>query len=234
MLLEWLVVAAREVGFRRLIAQVLPTNRRMLAVFHQTGFETTSAFEGGVVDVQLGLEPTTEVLAAIEERGRRAEARSVERLISPTSIAVIGAGRERGGLGHEVFRNLLAHDFNGPVYPVNPQGGPVASVPSYPTVLDIPHDVDLAIVAVPAHEVLGVVDQCARKRVQGLVVMSAGLHGGGPLGDEAERALVERARSQGMRLIGPESLGVINTDPAVSGCTRRSPPSRWPPAGSAS
>ncbi len=214
-LLEWLVVAAREVGFRRLTAQVLPTNRSMLGVFHQTGFETTSAFEGGVVEVQLSLEPSAEAAAAVEERGRRAEARSVERLVSPTSVAVIGAGRDRDGLGHQVFRNLLAHDFNGPVYPVNPQGGPVASVPSYPTVLDIPHEVDLAVVAVPAHEVLGVVDQCARKRVQGLVVMSAGLHGGGPLGDAAERALVDRARSQGMRLIGPESLGVINTDPRV-------------------
>ncbi len=215
-LLEWLVVAAREVGFRRLTAQVLPTNRRMLAVFHQTGFETSSTFEEGVVEVHLGLEPTAEATAAVEDRGRRAEARSVLRLVSPTSIAVIGAGRERGGLGHEVFRNLLAHDFNGPVYPVNPQGGHVASVPSYPTVLDIAQDVDLAIIAVPAHEVLGVVDQCARKRVQGLVVMSAGLHGAGPLGDAAERALVERARSQGMRLIGPESLGVINTDAEVS------------------
>ena len=214
-LLEWLVVAARELGFRRLTAQVLPNNRSMLAVFHQTGFETTSAFEGGVVDVHLGLEPSAEASDAIEERGRRAEARSVERLVSPTSIAVIGAGRERGGLGHEVFRNLLAHDFNGPVYPVNPLGGPVASVPSYPTVLEIPHEVDLAIVAVPAHEVLGVVDQCGRKRVLGLVVMSAGLHGGGPEGDTAERELVDRARRHGMRLIGPESLGVINTEPEV-------------------
>jgi acyl-CoA synthetase (NDP forming)/RimJ/RimL family protein N-acetyltransferase len=214
-LLEWLVVAAREAGFRRLSAQVLPSNRGMLAVFHQTGFETTSAFDGGVVEVQLSLEPSAAAAAAVEDRGRRAEARSVERLVSPTSVAVIGAGRDRDGLGHQVFRNLLAHDFNGPVYPVNPQGGPVASVPSYPTVLDVPHEVDLAVVAVPAHEVLGVVDQCARKRVQGLVVMSAGLHGGGPLGDAAERALVERARSQGMRLIGPESLGIINTDPTV-------------------
>ncbi len=214
-LLEWLVVAAREAGFRRLTAQVLPTNRGMLAVFHQTGFETASTFEGGVVEVQLGLEPNPEAAAAIDDRARRAEARSVERLVSPTSVAVIGAGRDRDGLGQQVFRNLLGHDFHGPVYPVNPQGAPVASVPSYPTVLDVPYDVDLAVVAVPAHEVLGVVDQCARKRVQGLVVMSAGLHGVGPLGDAAERALVERARSQGMRLIGPESLGVVNTDPAV-------------------
>jgi acyl-CoA synthetase (NDP forming)/RimJ/RimL family protein N-acetyltransferase len=214
-LLEWLVVAAREVGFRALTAQVLPTNRGMLAVFHQVGFEATSSFTGGVVEVRLGLEPTEEAVAAVEQRARRAEARSVERLLNPTSVAVIGAGRERGGLGHQVFRNLLAHDFVGPVYPVNPQGGHVASVPSYPTALDIPYDVDLAVIAVPAHEVLGVVDQCARKRVQALVVMSAGLHGAGPLGHAAERTLVERARSQGMRLIGPESLGVINTDPAV-------------------
>jgi acyl-CoA synthetase (NDP forming)/RimJ/RimL family protein N-acetyltransferase len=215
-LLEWLVVAAREVGFRALTAQVLPTNRSMLAVFHQVGFEVASSFTDGVVEVRLGLEPTDEAVAAIDQRARRAEARSVERLLNPTSVAVIGAGRERGGLGHEVFRNLLSHDFMGPVYPVNPLGGHVASVPSYPTVLDIPHEVDLAVVAVPAHEVLSVVDQCARKRVQALVVMSAGLHGAGPLGHAAERALVERARSQGMRLIGPESLGIISTDPAVS------------------
>ncbi|MGZ4726242.1 MAG: bifunctional acetate--CoA ligase family protein/GNAT family N-acetyltransferase [Acidimicrobiales bacterium] len=214
-LLEWLVVAAREVGFRGLTAQVLPSNRSMLAVFHQVGFEATSSFGDGVIEVKLGLEPTPEALAAVDERAQRVEARSVERLISPTSVAVIGAGRERGGLGHEVFRNLLAHDFMGPVYPVNPQGGHVASVPSYETVLDIPHEVDLAVIAVPAHEVLAVVDQCARKRVQALVVMSAGLHGVGPLGEAAERTLVERARSQGMRLIGPESLGLISTDPAV-------------------
>ncbi|MGZ4710835.1 MAG: GNAT family N-acetyltransferase, partial [Acidimicrobiales bacterium] len=160
-LLEWLVVAAREVGFRGLTAQVLPSNRSMLAVFHQVGFEATSSFGDGVIEVKLGLEPTPEALAAVDERAQRAEARSVERLISPTSVAVIGAGRERGGLGHEVFRNLLAHDFMGPVYPVNPQGGHVASVPSYETVLDIPHEVDLAVIAVPAHEVLAVVDQCA-------------------------------------------------------------------------
>jgi acyl-CoA synthetase (NDP forming)/RimJ/RimL family protein N-acetyltransferase len=224
-LLEWLVVAAREAGFGKLVANVLPTNRSMLGVFHQTGFETTSTFDEGVVEVSLGLEPTEEAAAAIDERGRRSEGRSVERLVCPTSVAVVGAGRERGGLGHEVLRSLLAHDFRGPVYPVNPQGGHVASVPSYASVLDIPHDVDLAVVAVPADEVRGVVEQCARKRVQGLVVMSAGLHGTSSIAgppptvpsaepDQA-RALVELARSHGMRLIGPESLGVINTDPTV-------------------
>ena len=215
-LLEWLVVAAREVGFRALVAQVLPTNRGMLAVFHQAGFEATSTFTDGVVEVRMSLEPTASALEAVESRARRAEARSVERLINPTSVAVIGAGRERGGVGHEVFRNLLAHDFMGPVYAVNPLGGHVASVPSYATILDIPDDVDVAVIAVPANEVLAVVDQCARKRVQGLVVMSAGFRGAGPSGEAAERALVDRARSQGMRIIGPESLGVINTDPGVA------------------
>src|SRR6478735_3318834 len=161
----------------------------MLAVFHQVGFEATTSFADGVIEVRLSLEPTEEALAAVEQRARLAEARSVERLINPTSMAVIGAGRERGGLGHEVFRNLLSHDFMGPVYPVNPQGGHVASVPSYATVLDIPDDVDVAVIAVPAHGVLGVVDQCARKRVQALVVMSAGLHGAGALGEAAERTL---------------------------------------------
>ena len=122
-LLEWLVVAAREVGFRgadRPGAADQPQHARRLPPGRASRPPARST--DGVVEVRLGLEPTPRRSAAVEERARRAEARSVERLISPTSVAVIGAGRERGGLGHEVFRNLLAHDFMGPVYPVNPLG----------------------------------------------------------------------------------------------------------------
>ena len=175
MLLEYLAVAARENGLDGLTATVLPTNRKMLGVFHDVGFQVTSAFDEGVIEVRLGIEPTDG--GPPPDRGPRAPLGGPlgrPGCSRPTSIAVIGAGRERGGLGHEVFRNLVADDFDGPVYPVNPAGGHVASVRAYPTVLDIPDEVDLAVVAVPAAEVLDVVEECGRKRVGGLVIFSAG------------------------------------------------------------
>jgi acyl-CoA synthetase (NDP forming)/RimJ/RimL family protein N-acetyltransferase len=213
-LLEYLVVAAREAGMNRLVALTLPTNRAMLAVLQRAGFATRSAFEDGVIEVDLDIEPTPESEALIDERARHAEARSVARLLQPGTVAVIGAGREPGGLGHELFRNLLAHGFGGAVYPVNPSGGHVASVRAWPSVLDVPDQIDLAVLAVPADAVAGVIEECLRKRVGGLVVTTAGF---GALGsDRRPEQLVERARAWGVRVIGPESLGIISTRPATS------------------
>jgi acyl-CoA synthetase (NDP forming)/GNAT superfamily N-acetyltransferase len=210
-LLEYLIVAARESGLEGLTAQVLPTNRRMLSVFHHAGFQVSSTFDEGVIEVRLGLEPTPEATALIEERERLSEARSIQRLLHPESIAVIGADRRRGGIGHEVFRNLVANGFEGPVFPVNPSGGHVASVRSYASVLDIPDEVDVAIIAVPAPAIVDVVAECARKRVRGLVIISAGLEDLEIDGRPGQTVIVERALRSGMRVIGPESLGVINT-----------------------
>ena len=212
-LLEYLAVAARENGLDGLTATVLPSNRRMLGVFHDAGFQVSSVFDEGVIEVRLGIEPTEAGRRLIEERERRSEAASVSRLLAPGSIAVIGAGREPGGIGHEVFRNLVAGGFDGPVYPVNPAGGHVASVRAFQSVLKIPDRVDLAIVAVPAGGVLEVVEECGRKRVEGLVVFSAGFDQLPP-GTEAQ--IAERAHASGMRVIGPESMGVVNTAPGVS------------------
>jgi acyl-CoA synthetase (NDP forming)/RimJ/RimL family protein N-acetyltransferase len=215
-LLEYLIVAARESGLEALTAQVLPSNRKMLAVLHRAGFETESTFEDGLIEVRLGLEPSEEAAAAIEVREQRAEARSVERLVAPRSVAVVGATRERGTPGHETFRQLLAHGFGGVVYPVNPAGDPVGGVRGYPSVLEIPDEVDVAVVAVRSVDVLAVVEECARKRVSGLIVLSTGFSRYGPYGEAGERLVVERARRSGMRVIGPESLGVVNTEPSRS------------------
>jgi acyl-CoA synthetase (NDP forming)/RimJ/RimL family protein N-acetyltransferase len=212
-LLEYLIVAARENGLEGLTARVLPANRRMLSVFHQCGFEVSSAFDEGVVEVRLRLEATERSLELIAQRERMAEARSIQRILFPASIAVIGAGRERGGIGHEAFRNLISHGFDGPVFPVNPQGGHVGSVRSYATVTDVPDDIDLAIVAVPAPSVPEVVEQCASKRVHGLVVISAGFDDLEIDGLPAQQVIVDQALRSGMRVIGPESLGLINTAP---------------------
>jgi acyl-CoA synthetase (NDP forming) len=130
-------------------------------------------------------------------------------------VAVIGAGRGERGVGQAVLRNLLRGDFTGPVYPVHPTATAVAGVRAYPTVLDIPDDVDLAVVAVPAEAVPEVVGQCARKGVRGLVVVSAGFGETGPEGRARQEDLVRLARAHGMRVVGPNCLGVANTDPEV-------------------
>ncbi len=214
-LLEFLAEAARQEGFRRFSAQVLPSNRKMLSVFRQAGFEVTSQFGDGVIEVMLDIEPSPEAMAAIEERGHLAEARSVGRLLAPHSVAVIGAGRSAGGLGHQVVLNLVAAGFAGPVYPVNPAADQVAGVPAYASVLDIHAPVDQAVIAVPAPAVSAAVLDCARARVQSLVIVSSGFSDAGPDGAAAERDLVRLARRYGMRVVGPNCLGVINTDPEV-------------------
>lgn len=214
-LLEYLAAAAQEAGISGFTASVLPQNRKMLGVFTQAGFTATSRFEDGVIEVQLGIEPTPEALAAIEERAGTAEARSVGRLLRPTSIAVVGASRTPGTIGYEVFHQLVSRGFNGPVYPVNREADYVASVRAWRSVLDVPGELDLAVICVPADEVLRVAEECAFKRVQGLVVLSAGFADADEAGVAAEHELVSYARRHGMRLIGPNALGVINTDPAV-------------------
>jgi len=215
-LLEYLAVAAREAGLPSLVAMVLPSNRKMLNVLHRVGFEVRSTFEDGVLDVRLDIEPNPEAQARIDDRARRAEARSVGRILAPGSIAVIGAGRDPGGLGHELFVNLLRSGFDGPVYPVNPFGGHVAGVRAWPSILDVPDEIDLAVLCIPAEMTEAVVVECARKRVRGLVVTSAGFGPPGREADDTARRLVVLARHWGMRLIGPESLGVINTQWGVS------------------
>lgn len=216
LLLEYLAAVAREHGLTRFTATTLPQNRKMLGVFKQAGFDVSSRFSEGVIEVLLGIEESVEALAAIEDRERRAEARSIARLLSPRSVAVVGAGRQRGGLGHETFRNVLAGGFNGPAYPVNPSAPYVLSVRTYPTILDIPDEVDLAVIAVPGPEVRAVVERCAEKGVKGLVIISAGFAETGPEGAELQREIVDLARGNGMRLIGPNCMGVVNTAPLVS------------------
>jgi acyl-CoA synthetase (NDP forming)/GNAT superfamily N-acetyltransferase len=215
-LLEYLAEAARENGISGFTASVLPQNRKMLGVFTQAGFTASSRFEEGVIEVTLDIEPTPEALAAIEARAGSAEARSVERLLRPTSIAVVGASRAPGTIGHQVFHELVSRGFQGPVYPINQEADFVASVRAWRSVLDVPGELDLAIICVPADQVLRVAEECAYKRVQGLVVLSAGFADRDEAGEAAEIELVTYARRHGMRVIGPNALGVINTDPAVS------------------
>lgn len=140
----------------------------------------------------------------------------LDAIFRPRSIAVIGASRRAGSIGHEILHNLIEHDFQGVVFPVNPTARVIHSIKAYPSVLDIPDPVDLAVVVVPYRQVLGVVEECGRKGVRGLVVITAGFREVGGEGIAREEALVESVRAYDMQLVGPNCMGVINTEPTVS------------------
>ncbi|NML54157.1 GNAT family N-acetyltransferase [Streptomyces sp. R302] len=216
-LLEHIAAVARERGIRRFAAEVLPANTKMIKVFTDAGYTQKRSFEDGSVRLHLDLEPTDRSLAVQRAREQRAEARSVQRLLAPRSVAVVGAGRTPGGVGRTVLRNVLAGGFTGQVYAVNPALGADAEaeldgVPAFPSVAAIGAPVDLAIVAVPAERVPEVVADCGEHGVRGLVVLSAGYaESGGAEGRERQRALVRQARSYGMRIIGPNAFGIIDT-----------------------
>lgn len=216
LLLEDLAAVARTRGIARFVAETLPDNRRMLDVFRQAGFPTVRELEDGVVHVTFPIASDGDVQAVSDRREHSAEARSVARLLSPRSVAVIGASRRPGSVGHAVFTNLLHGGFQGPVYPVNPTASHVASVSAYPSIAAVPGLVDLAVIAVPPDAVLEVVESCALKGVHGLVIVSAGFAEAGPEGAARQREIVERARAWGMRVVGPNCIGIVNTDPTVS------------------
>ncbi|HSJ09376.1 MAG TPA: CoA-binding protein, partial [Longimicrobiales bacterium] len=136
---------------------------------------------------------------------------SLEPVFRPRSIAVIGASRTPGTVGHEIIHNLLAEGFTGAVYPVNPRATSVHSVPAYATVADIPAEIDLAVLAVPKDLVLAAAEECGQKGVRALIVITAGFKEVGPAGHERELELVSIAERYGMRMIGPNCLGVVST-----------------------
>ncbi len=228
-LLEHIAAAARERGMRRFIADVLPENRRMINVFREAGYTAQQTFDEGVIRLMLDLQPTDVSREVMQAREQRAESRSIARLLFPQSVAVIGASRTAHTIGQSALRNLLNGEFQGPVYPVHPEARAVVGVRAYPSVLDIPDEVDLAVVAVRAEAVTGVVEQCAEKGVHGLVVVSSGFGESGIEGRERQDELVRTARAAGMRVVGPNCLGVANNSPEVSLNATLSP--ELPPSG---
>ncbi|MGW5010196.1 bifunctional acetate--CoA ligase family protein/GNAT family N-acetyltransferase [Streptomyces parvulus] len=218
-LLEHIAAVARERGIRRFAAEVLPANTKMIKVFMDAGYTQKRSFEDGVVRLEFDLEPTDRSLAVQYAREHRAEARSVQRLLQPGSVAVVGTGRTPGGVGRSVLANIRDAGYTGRLYAVNKAFAAgltdLDGVPARRSVRDIEGPVDLAVVTVPAEQVPEVVTECGEHGVQGLVVVSAGYADGGADGRERQRALVRQARTYGMRIIGPNAFGVINTSPEV-------------------
>ncbi len=214
-MLEHLAAYAQTHGIEQFVAVVLASNTAMLDVFADAGFGVRRTSSHGEVDVVLDLRPSRASIRAREHREQVSEARSVARILAPSSIAVIGASRRADTIGNGVLRNLLAGDFAGPVYPINPNASSVAGVAAHPDLAAVPGPVDLAVVCVRAELVDGIVDDCIRKGVRGLVVISAGFAELGGEHRDAERALVRRLRANGIRMIGPNCMGVVNTAPGV-------------------
>ncbi|WP_405845009.1 GNAT family N-acetyltransferase [Streptomyces sp. NBC_01518] len=214
-LLEHIAAVARERGIRRFAAEVLPANNKMIKVFTDAGYTQKRSFEDGVVRLEFDLEPTDRSLAVQRAREQRAEARSVRRLLVPGSVAVVGVGRSPGGVGRSVLDNIRDAGFTGDLYAVNKafpeEQKDLDGVPAYRSVRDIEGPVDLVVVAVPVEHVPEVVTECGEHGVQGLVVVTAGYAESGPEGRERQRELVRHARTYGMRIIGPNAFGVINT-----------------------
>ena len=215
LLLKRLAEAADEDGVAVFEAEVMAENNRMLEVFRESGFGITMKSEPGLVRVQFPTSITAEARARFEARDQIASMNAVRGMLAPRSVAVIGAGRKRKTIGGEVFHNLMDGGFNGPVYPVNPGADVVQSVHAYKSILDIPGPVDLAVIVVPAKLVLAAARECAQKGVHGMVVITAGFAEAGAAGREMQREWMAVARENGMRVIGPNCMGVINTSDDV-------------------
>ena len=228
-LVAHLADAAGEAGISTFHAHVLPENHRMIDVFRRSGFPVHLRATPGTVDVEFPTALTEEALTAYEDRERIAAANAVRAILQPTSVAVIGASRDAQSIGGRLLHNLLDPPFAGVVHAINPKSPVVQGIAAYPSVLDVPGHVDVAFIAVPATHVIAVARECGEKGVRGLVVISAGFAETGADGASLQRELVEVCRASGMRLIGPNCMGVVNTDPEVQ--LNGTFSTTWPPVG---
>jgi len=214
-LLGRLAAAAAMRGFRRLEATTLAENARMLEVFGDSGFEIRSKPDGGCVDVTLSLSPSAAGSAKDDQRRRIATVASLRPMLEPRAVAVVGASRRPGGIGRRVLNAIIGAGFNGAIYPVHPEAAEIAGLKAYPSARQLPPGVDLAVIAVPAPSVPAVVDDCAAAGIKALVVITAGFAEAGADGWAAQEALTDQVRKHGMRMVGPNCMGLLNTTPSV-------------------
>jgi acetate---CoA ligase (ADP-forming) len=215
LLLERLVAAAADRGFAVLTAEVDPSNHRMIDVFEHAGLPVTVRVAAGTLHVELPAALSPEAVARFGERHRRAAVAGLDHVLRPASVAVIGASRRRGTVGGELLHNILDGGYRGAVHVVHPHAERLGPLTPVRSVAQLPPGVDLAVVAVPSAAVLRVARACASAGVRSLVVLSAGFGEAGAAGRRRQEALARICRGAGMRLVGPNCLGVVATDPAV-------------------
>ena len=215
LLLERLALIAARHGFTRFWALTTADNGPMLDVFRASGFDVRERTDKSEVEVELDVAPTGASVSNLEMRDRAATIASLLPFFHPKSVAVAGASRDPAAIGRRILDGLLQAGFAGTIYPVNPQAEEIAGLKAYSSVRELPGPVDLAVIVVPAAAVARVVDDCAARGVRALVVISAGFAEMGGDGIALQKALVEKVRGYGMRMVGPNCLGLINADPEV-------------------
>ncbi len=232
LLLEHLTRVAREHGVDTFEAEVMADNAQMMDVFTQSGFAVRQSMDDGIFHVTFPISESARFVEASVARERHAAAESVRVFFEPRSVAVIGASRQAGSIGHALVTNLKACGFRGPIYPVNAAATTIEGLPCYPSVEAVPGPIDLAVVAVPAAAVEGVVTACAAVGVRGVVVISSGFAEVSAEGRAVQQRIARFVRASGMRMVGPNCMGVLNADPAVSLNATFAP--GWPPPGNVS
>ncbi|MEO5724232.1 MAG: GNAT family N-acetyltransferase [Ilumatobacteraceae bacterium] len=214
LLLEHLAAIARSNGIARFTAEVLYENKAMTRVFVRAGWPVKRRFDSGVTELEFSLTDTEQFIDSVEQREHRADSSSVARLLLPRTVAVIGASDRKGTAGHELWHNV-SQSFEGPVYPVNSRRATVGGRKAYASVGDIDDDIWLAVIAVPASALKATIESCIAKRVRGAVVITAvdshrpDSHGQDDSAVDVD-ALVAHARRNGLRIIGPASMGVAS------------------------
>jgi acetyl coenzyme A synthetase (ADP forming)-like protein len=207
--------AAAANGITIFVAEVLPENHGMINVFRNSGFPVTLRADPGSIEVEFPIGLTEDATERFDERENESAVAAMQTFLSPRSVAVIGASRDSASIGGQLFRNLITSEFHGPVYPVNPKADVVHGVVAYPSIRDTPGPVDVAFIVVPAAHVAAVAEECGEQGVRGLVVISAGFSETGGEGPARQDELVRICRDHGMRLIGPNCMGIVNTDEEI-------------------
>jgi acetyl coenzyme A synthetase (ADP forming)-like protein len=228
-LLERLALLAARVGFSRFWAVTQLENKAMLEVFRHSGFPTQETHDSGNIEIDFSVIPTESSVHLSEMRDRVLTAASLRWFFKPNGVAVVGASRDPSSLGSRILEALIQNRFQGPVYPVNPKAGVVASMRAYPSVSALPEAVELAVIAVPRAAVLGVIDECAQRAIKAVIVITAGFAEAGAEGRALQAKLLEKVRGYGMRMVGPNCMGLLNTEESVRLNASFSPV--FPPAG---
>jgi acetate---CoA ligase (ADP-forming) len=210
-LLAQLAQAAAEAGIDTLTAVVMPENRRMIEVFRESGLQVSVRAKAGEIHVEMPALLDPSALERFAERDRIAAAAAVAHVLEPSSIAVVGASERDGSIGGTILSNLRSLGYGGALWAVHPRSQTVRGVHAAPTLTAIPEPIELAVVAVPAARVAGVARDAAAAGVRALVVISAGFAETDHEGGERQRQLVEICRDAGIRIVGPNCMGVLNT-----------------------
>ncbi|MCB9208208.1 MAG: GNAT family N-acetyltransferase [Ignavibacteriales bacterium] len=215
LLLERLAGIAAANGIIEFEAEVLPDNQQMINVFKSSGFELHKVWDSDTIHIEFPVDGASSLWKRTALRERIAVANSLLPLLRPKNIVVVGAEKDPSSLGNMIFNNILAGNFTGTVYPINNGGNSVNGVKAYSSFSDIPENINLAIIAIPAEEVLSAAKESIKAGAKAIVVVSTGFAEAGAEGKQRQKELVELVRANGVRLLGPSCLGVMNTDQEI-------------------